>query len=112
MAGLKREMPVSERSSTWSGRQIVKAFRSRTIGTRLLAAFVALVLLPSVIISLVSATTSLRNGQRQALEHLRLYAALKENEINSWLDGLQAELAAALSEAEDIQYARDLLNKS
>jgi GAF domain-containing protein/HAMP domain-containing protein len=91
---------------------IARAFRTGTISTRLLLAFVALVLLPAALISVISSVTGFQNRQQQAIEQLELKAAFKENEINSWTDKLQSELATALTEEVNVRYTRDLLSAS
>jgi GAF domain-containing protein/HAMP domain-containing protein len=83
--------------------------RVRAIRTRLLVAFVLLVLLPAVAISAVSAVTGLEAGQRRAIEQLELVAGLKEAEINDWRDSLLPGLNDALTERDTLLLARGIL---
>ncbi len=94
-------------------RQLVpERFRVSRIGsvrTRLLVAFVLLVLLPAVAVSAVSAVTGFEIGRQQAIEQLESVAGLKEAEVNDWVDSLQPGLTAALTERDTLLFAQGIL---
>jgi GAF domain-containing protein len=83
--------------------------RIRTIRTRLLVAFVLLVLLPAVAISAVSVVTGLEAGQQRVIEQLELVAAIKETEINDWRDSLLSGLTDVLAERDTLLFAQGIL---
>jgi GAF domain-containing protein/HAMP domain-containing protein len=85
---------------------VIRAFRTGTIRTRLLIAFVTVVLLPAVIISTAPIAIGLQRGRQQAVDQLELAAAFKEAEINDWTDNLQAGLDTALTRRNAIIFAR------
>ncbi len=66
--------------------------RVDTIRTRLLGAFLFVVLLPAIVISAVSAISSFQSGQQQALNQLEILVSLKETEIDSWVKTLELRL--------------------
>ncbi len=72
--------------------------RFNTIRARLLLAFVALVLLPAAGISVCSIFVGIQSGKQQAFERLESVAALKENEISTWLQNLQTDLLGLAEE--------------
>jgi len=74
----------------------VRALRIGVIRTRLLVAFVALTLLATTT-GVVSAVMGYRSGQEQVIAQLESVATLKEAEIDTWVDALQAELSAMLA---------------
>ena len=86
--------------------------RINTIGSRLLIAFVLIVLLPAIVISSVSAVSGQRNGQRQVLNQLESVATLKEAEIETWLNSLTNHLPTVLAGAGAMQRANVLLQAS
>jgi PAS domain S-box-containing protein len=59
-----------------------------TIASRLLLGFIAIALLPALIISSVSVISSLSHSRKQILNQLESVAALKEAEIGTWLTSL------------------------
>lgn len=81
----------------------------RSIRSRLLAAFVVLVLAPTVLVSLVFAIVSYHGGKREIVTHLDTIAALKEAEIRTWTEGLRADLGHAASGAEAFSWMRAVL---
>jgi GAF domain-containing protein/HAMP domain-containing protein len=81
--------------------QVVRAFRDGTIRIRLLIAFMAVVLLPALIISVTTAVEGFRSGQRQVINQLESVVALKETEINDWIHSLQITLET-LSQGRDV----------
>jgi diguanylate cyclase (GGDEF)-like protein len=68
-----------------------------TIRTRLLVAFVLLVLLPSTIISFSAVILGLQQGRQQVITQLKSVATLKQEQINTWLDNLHIHMAAVIS---------------
>jgi GAF domain-containing protein/HAMP domain-containing protein len=89
--------------------QIARAFRIGTIRTRLLIAFVLMVLLLAISISAVSAVMGIRSGEQRAFDNLSVVSSFKETKINDSIEDLHADLDAALSVVtRDIQYARIL----
>ncbi len=74
-----------------------------TIRSRLLVGFVLMALLPAIGISFGTVVLGYFNGQKQTLDRLQSVAALKESEIDFWLDSLRHELVAPLSQ----EFARD-----
>jgi GAF domain-containing protein/HAMP domain-containing protein len=80
--------------------QVARTFHTGTIRARLLIAFVAVVLLPAIASGVSASVTSWQSDRQQALDKLELVAVLKEAEINTWVQTLQTELAAALNAEE------------
>ncbi len=72
--------------------------RFNTIRARLLLAFVLLVLFPAAGISVCSIIVGIQSGKQQAFERLESVAALKENEITTWLQNLQTDLLGLAEE--------------
>lgn len=85
--------------------------RFGTIRTRLLVAFVLLVLLTTAAVSVSSIIIGFKNGKRQAIAQLGSTAALKEAEIKTWVQDLQTELVLALAEESANKSAAILLSK-
>jgi signal transduction histidine kinase/DNA-binding NarL/FixJ family response regulator len=85
---------------TRTGR-IIRFFR--TLRARLLIAFVLLVLLPAVAISISSIVVAYQNGKQEAFDKLESVAALKESGIKAWIQNLQIDL---LGLAEEGVYAK------
>ena len=71
-----------------------------TLRNKLLTAFVLLVLLPAVIISIGSAVINWQNEQQRVIDQLNSIAILKEAEIERWVNSLQSNLAIALQDTE------------
>ncbi|MBU0702959.1 MAG: GAF domain-containing protein [Chloroflexi bacterium] len=91
--------------------QIAHAFRIGTIRTRLLIAFVLMVLLTAVAISAASVVLGFRSGRQQVINQLESVATLKEAEISSWVHNLQIDLASALIGQQTAQHAVLLLQE-
>ncbi len=75
---------------------VKKFWRFVSIRTKLLIAFIALVLLPMVIVSAISTILEFREGRKQVIATLESVAALKEVEIKTWLGNLRNDLKIAL----------------
>lgn len=84
--------------------------RSGTIRTQLFIAFMAMVLLPAIVISGVTGVLGARSGRQQAFNQLESVATLKEAEISAWVHDLQTDLdVVALSGTETGRRIRTLL---
>jgi diguanylate cyclase (GGDEF)-like protein len=70
--------------------------RIGTIRIRLPAAFVALVVLPALIISITTTSLGFRHGKQQVTNQLQSVATLKEEQIEAWLESLQIYLTSVL----------------
>jgi diguanylate cyclase (GGDEF)-like protein len=68
----------------------------RTIRTRLLTAFMILVLLPATIISFSAVGMGLHNTRQQVIIQLQSVATLKDKQIDAWLESLRTHLASVL----------------
>lgn len=64
----------------------------RTIRSRMITAFVLMVLLPAGAISLCSIIMAVESGKSQDISQLESVAALKQAEINTWLHNLEIDL--------------------
>ncbi|MFL7792059.1 MAG: GAF domain-containing protein [Anaerolineae bacterium] len=89
--------------------QVVRVVSASSIRTRLLAAFVLLVLLPTIVISVVSAVLGFNSGQHQAFSRLELAADLKGGEIEDWADSLELGLVNALTEQDTPMFVQAVL---
>jgi diguanylate cyclase (GGDEF)-like protein len=67
-----------------------------SIRSRLLIAFVLLVLLPATIISVSTVTLGKRHGEQQVLIHLQSVATLKDKQITAWLESMRIHLTSVL----------------
>jgi len=77
--------------------QLARIYRhTETIRVRLLLSFVSLVLLPSVIINVVSIVSFRQDAEQRTITQLESVVALKEAEIEAWLEDLQTILALIL----------------
>ena len=85
--------------------------RFGTIRTRLLVAFVLLVLLTTAAVSVSSIIIGFKSGKRQAIAQLESISALKEAEIKTWVQDLQTELVLALAGEETNKSSVLLLSK-
>ena len=72
--------------------QIYRTFRVGTIRTRLLIAFVGMVLLPAVIAGVTAGIVGVQSVQRRLFDQTKLVALLKESAINTWVSDLQSDL--------------------
>ena len=88
----------------------IRAVSTRSIRTRLITAFVLLVLLPTIIISTVSAVLGFSSGRQQAFARLELMADLKGGEIEDWADSLELGLVNALTEQDTPMFVQAVLN--
>lgn len=91
--------------------QIIRAFRIGNIRTRLLITFSLLALIVAGVVSISAAVVGYRNGRNQVIAQLESVAALKEAEINTWIDTLRTELRTLLADAEEIQQANLVLTE-
>jgi imidazolonepropionase-like amidohydrolase len=70
-----------------------------TIRSRLLVGFVLMALLPAIGISFGTVVLGYFNDQKRTLDRLQSAAALRESEIDFWLDSLRHESVARALEA-------------
>jgi len=91
--------------------QIVRAFRIGTIRTRLLISFVAIALLLPGILAVGGVAMGAQSGRQHAVNLLESVAMLKEAEIETWIDSLQAELGTVLTGENAVRYTRVLLQE-
>jgi signal transduction histidine kinase/HAMP domain-containing protein len=73
----------------------------RTIRSRLLLSFIALVVLPIASLDLVTTLVSRENMEQRVIAQLESVATLKEAEMQTWLDDLQSDLTLAYIGLED-----------
>ncbi len=76
--------------------ETVTTSRFGSIRSRLILAFILIVLLPMTIISAVLAISATQGTQLQTSTQLEIVASYKENAINSWVTALQRELGNGL----------------
>lgn len=110
----KSRQPVAKRfdeERPAARQQISRALRLGSLRTRLLVAFVLLVLLPSVAISAVTAVVSFRNGLQQVFNQLESVATLKEAEVEAFVNSLKSDLVIALSGQTTMQHVKVLLEE-
>ncbi len=82
--------------------QIFLAYRTAdSFRSRLLFAFVLLVILPATAISIGAATVGLQGGQIQVFGQLRSVATLKASEIIAWTESLKVALRVAFTPEDD-----------
>jgi nitrate/nitrite-specific signal transduction histidine kinase len=67
-----------------------------TIRRRLFFSFVLMVLLPAMAFSVAATVVGYRSGRQQVFEKLDSVATIKEAELKTWVDNLQAELGVLL----------------
>ncbi len=75
-----------------------RLFVGSTIRTRLLIGFLFMALLPALGISAGTIVVGYYNGRQQAIDQLESVAALKDLEIQSWINRIQPELSVAINE--------------
>jgi len=80
-----------------------------TIRTRLLVAFISVVLLTGFVIAAVSAYYNFQNAEDKIFDQLESVAALKESQVNTWIGVLQSELDNVLFEQSRFSLASSLL---
>ncbi len=91
--------------------QILLAYRTAdSFRSRLLFAFVLLVILPATAISIGAATVGLQGGQIQVFGQLRSVATLKASEIIAWTESLKVALRVAFTPEDDELLRRVVLN--
>jgi hypothetical protein len=94
-----------------SGRKAIPRIRIASIRTRLLVAFVLLVLLPVLVLGLAMGIGGSRGFQQQMTDHLASVAILKEAEIATWRADLQFDLVLALTGEDVMRRAIVLLER-
>ena len=90
---------------------IYRIFRRGTIRTRLLVAFIGLVLLPVTAIVVAMIVTGNTTIQESVTDQLETVAESKEAEIEAWIQTLQIELATVLNTEDTRVYAPTLLQE-
>jgi diguanylate cyclase (GGDEF)-like protein len=75
---------------------IAARFWPSSIRSRLLVAFVLLVLLPAAIVSISAASMGLQNGKQQVIIQLQSVATLKDEQIEAWLESMNSHLTSVL----------------
>ena len=80
-----------------------------TIRARLLLGFLLLALLPALAITVGSTALGYVNGRQQTLDRLESVAALREIELDTWTQSLEAELAGFLAEEYTLERVRVVL---
>jgi GAF domain-containing protein/HAMP domain-containing protein len=115
----RRKVPKPETMSTPEGQiartkgflqlLVLRKEGPGTIRARLLLVFVLIGLLPAVAISVGSILAGFSIGRRQAVAHLESVAVLKQSEIEAWVEGLQPDLALALTSGDALGSALALL---
>ncbi len=83
--------------------------RITTIRVRLVATFVAVVLLVAAAVGAGAILVGLNGTRQQAFRQLESVAALKESEIDTWVHNLQLDLDAMLNEEYEVTRARTVL---
>ena len=91
---------------------IFDAFRPGSIRTRLLVAFIAVVLPLAAVVSAGTAVVSFQNAQEQVINQIESVATLKEAEIRIWLRSLQTNLVTTGLRGDAIQHTFVLLQES
>ncbi|MBN1315185.1 MAG: cache domain-containing protein [Anaerolineales bacterium] len=71
-------------------------FSPTTIRGRLLVALVMMVVLPAVAYSIVAILVILPGGRQQVINQLESVATLKKAELETWVENLRADVAAAM----------------
>ncbi|GAB4424608.1 MAG: hypothetical protein Kow0031_03700 [Anaerolineae bacterium] len=72
--------------------------RPLSLRTQLLAAFVAVALLVALFVSVSAVIIGYQSGRERVVEQLESVATLSESEVNTWLNGLQLNLAVLANE--------------
>jgi GAF domain-containing protein/HAMP domain-containing protein len=89
--------------------QIIRAFRIGTIRTRLLIAFVMMVILTASITGITSGVIGTQNSRDRSIRQLESVVTLKEYEVKRWVHSLQTTLATTLIGEDEIQQIPVLL---
>ncbi|QTA82278.1 Histidine kinase domain-containing protein, Double Cache 1 and HAMP and PAS domains-containing [Desulfonema limicola] len=87
----------------------IKFKKPVSIASRLLIAFVSLVLIPMVTVSTISSIVSFKQGKKQIISKLEAVAVLKEAEIKTWLKNLKTDLLILSVMDEENQDIRKIL---
>lgn len=90
-------------------RRFERFWQLNTIRTRLLVAFVSVVLLTGLVIAAVSAYFNFQNAEDKIFDQLESVAALKESQVNTWIGTLQGELDNVLFEESRFSLASSLM---
>ncbi len=119
---VKTEPPLAEPGAARPGRQknpvehlqnnarIRTTLRLKTIRVRLLVTFLLVVLLPLILIVVTSVVGGLRGGRDHIVNQLQSVTALKQAEIQEWVNNLQSTLGILLHEHEATQIIDVLLS--
>ncbi len=92
--------------------RLKRRFRLRSIRSRLLVAFILLVLLPAVAVSISSAVMGYRSGKKQIYNQLDSVLTLKEAELRTWVENLRSDLAFAASGGDTRDWIEELIKAS
>ncbi len=92
--------------------QIARAFRIGTIRTRLLIAFVMIVVLTASITGVTSGVIGTQNSRDRSIRQLESVVILKESEVKRWVRGLQTTLATTLIGDDETRQTRVMLQAS
>ena len=96
--------------SLWA--QVVFEFQVRSIRTRLMFTLILFVLLPVLIVGIVSNTLNARNYQEQSFKHLNTIILIKSDQIETWQNGLLANLSALLPSKSNLSQLEQLIEYS
>ncbi len=108
MADVTSHEPQARTEPWWH----FQGLRVGTIRTRLMVAFVLLVLLPAIVISLSSVTLGLRSGEQQVIGQLRSVVTLKEEQIDAWLLSLRLHMSSLISPYQVERHFDPLINEA
>jgi GAF domain-containing protein/HAMP domain-containing protein len=89
----------------------LRAFRIGTIRTRLLIAFVGLVLLPVASIGGIVSTIGTTSTRQRAADYLRAIGALKIAEVKDWINSLQLDLKVEIARDAELGRLPTLLTR-
>nr|MBP7689588.1 GAF domain-containing protein [Thermoflexales bacterium] len=91
--------------------QLLRAFRIGTIRTRLLIAFVSLVLLPVAATGGISSVIGATTTRQRTADSLSALGALKVAEVRAWLSGLQTDLQIEIARDAELRRLTTLLTQ-
>ncbi len=86
--------------------------QSGSMRGRLLVIFVAIVLLPVVILGTVSSILTAQTAQQKLQDQLESISVLKQAQIHSWLDSMQSTLQIALPAGDQLELVEALLTSN
>ncbi|MBN1286398.1 MAG: GAF domain-containing protein [Anaerolineae bacterium] len=92
--------------------EVLRRLSIGAIRNRLSVAFLGVVVAPLGLVVIVSAQLSLEAGQAQVTRQLESVAALKGEEITTWIGMLKIDLSNVLSDPESITQVQNLLSDS